>query len=328
MFVQEGVAFLAFNLVIGALLVGDLLLFRQRPRAMAVREALLWSGFWISLALAFNLFLPWGYKQQLGGLGVGELASLQPGREFFLCYVIELSLSVDNLFVFLAIFGYFGVHGRHQHRILFWGIVAAVVLRGLMIVGGVALITRFHGLIYVLGAFLIATGVKLALQGDEPPDPSKNLVVRWARRWLPIAEGDFGEKFLVRIGGHWMATKMLLVLLVVEMTDVVFALDSIPAALAVSRDPFIVYSANFLAILGLRSLYFAVAGLMGAFEYLKYGLAAVLTFIGVKMVTESVFPISTTTSLIVVASCLSLSIIVSILHPNLPQRSSDQSSDQ
>lgn len=317
MFAAERNAFLVFNAVVGLLLIADLVLLHRRPRRMAVREALAWTGFWVLLALGFGAALPWLYEQGIGGLRVGEHVSSggQAALQFFTGYVIELSLSVDNLFVFLAIFGYFAVPDRHQHRVLFWGILAAVVLRGAMIFAGVALIERFHWLIYLLGVFLVITGLRLLKGGGAEVDPSKNLVLKWARKILPISPDDHGERFVVRVQGRFMATRLLLVLLCVEMTDVVFALDSIPAALAISRDPFVVYSSNLLAILGLRSLYFAVAGLIDAFEYLNYGLAAVLTFVGLKMLGAAWFTIPTALSLAVVGSLLAISVIASLVHP-------------
>lgn len=316
MFGDEKWAFLIFNLIVGALLVIDLALFHRRPRGMKIREALVWTGFWVALALAFNALLPWLYDERIGGLGAsahhtqsGSLAA----KQFFTGYLIELSLSVDNLFVFLAIFKYFRVDDRHQHRVLFWGIVAAIAMRAVMIFLGVVLIERFHWLMYLLGFFLVMTGIRLAREGAEEIDPSQNLVLRLSQRFLRVARGDHGERFLVREGGRWMATSLTLVLIVVNVTDVVFAMDSIPAVLAITRDPFLVYSSNFLAILGLRSLYFALAGAIGAFDYLKYGLAAVLTFVGLKMILGEWVPISTDLSLIVVAALLGSSVAASVV---------------
>lgn len=315
MLAHQATAFLIFNLSVGTLLFADLALFHRRPRAMRVSEALAWSCAWGTLSLLFAATLPWMYDNGIGGLAVDPV-SVPSGRQaalqFLSGYVIELSLSVDNLFVFLAIFNYFGVQGRHQYRVLFWGIVAAIGLRALMIFAGIALIEKFEWLIYLLGAFLVVTGVKLAREGVSDTDPANNLVLRLARRWLPVAPGDHEQRFLVRVDGRLMGTSLLLVLVVVNVTDVAFALDSIPATLAVTRDPFLVYSSNFLAILGLRSLYFAVLGALGAFAYLKYGLAAVLSFVGLKMLASGWIEVPTGTSLAVVALLLGTSILASL----------------
>lgn len=315
MLAHEATAFLFFNLIVGTLLFADLALFHRRPRAMLVSEALAWTCVWAALSLLFAAALPWMYDNGVGELAI-DPANVPSGRQaalqFLTGYVIELSLSVDNLFVFLAIFNYFGVQGRHQHRVLFWGIVAAIGLRAVMIFAGIALIEKFEWLVYLLGAFLVVTGVKLAREGVSDTDPSSNFVLRLARRWLPVAPGDHEQRFLVRVDGRLMGTSLLLVLVVVSVTDVVFAMDSIPATLAVTRDPFLVYSSNFLAILGLRSLYFAVLSALGAFAFLKYGLAAVLTFVGLKMLVSGWIQIPTSTSLDVVALLLGASILASL----------------
>ncbi|HKQ62479.1 MAG TPA: TerC family protein [Candidatus Polarisedimenticolaceae bacterium] len=307
---------LAFNVAVLALLAVDLTLFHRSPREMRVREALGWTAMWVALALLFNVVVYFLYLDHAFGFGLraGEpLSGRAAALQFLTGYLIELSLSVDNLFVFLAIFKYFGVHGRHQHRVLFWGIVAAVALRGTMIVAGVTLIQRFHALLYVLGAFVILTGIKLLREGAEEFDVEHNLVLRLSRRFLPVATGQHGEKFMVRQGGRWMATPLALVLIVVNVTDVLFAMDSIPAVLAITHDSFIAYTSNFLAILGLRAMYFALAGVMGLFHYLRYGLAAVLIFVGVKMVVQDWFEIPVGISLGVVGGLIALSVLASVL---------------
>jgi tellurite resistance protein TerC len=268
-----------------------------------VREALAWSAVWLTLALGFaGLIFFWH----------GADTSLQ----FVTGYLVELSLSVDNLFVFLLIFGYFQVPGPFQHRVLFWGILGALVMRAVFIVAGIALLALFHWLIYVFGAFLILTGIKLLFEKGKKVRPERNPVLRLTRRLVPITEQYDGTRFFVRREGVLWATPLLVVLVVIETTDVIFAVDSIPAILAISNDPFIVYSSNVFAVLGLRSLYFALAGLMQLFHFLHYGLALVLAFVGVKMLlsdTDYRIPIGIT--LAVVCGVLTISVILSVLLP-------------
>jgi tellurite resistance protein TerC len=291
-----------FNLFVLAMLALDLGVFQRKAHEVQFREALTWSGVWIALALGFAVAVFFWHGRQ---------AAL----EFSTGYLIELSLSVDNLFVFLLLFRYFKVAGEYQHKVLFWGIVGALVMRGIFIVVGVALLRRFHWIIYIFGVFLIYTGIKLAFSGDDDQvHPEKNPVLFWFRKVVPITPDYVEGKFVVRRDGLF-ATPLLLVLMVVETTDVVFALDSIPAVLAISREPFIVYTSNVFAILGLRSMYFALAGLMDIFHYLSYGLAVILSFIGVKMVLSGWVHIPTGWALGVVASVLALSVIASLLWP-------------
>ncbi|MDJ0365169.1 TerC family protein [Hymenobacter sp. H14-R3] len=264
-----------FNLFVIGLLLLDLLVFNRRAHAVKIGEALGWSAFWIALSLSFNLLV---YRT------MGHEAGLQ----WLTGYLIEKALSVDNLFVFLLIFTYFKVPAEYQHRILFWGVLGALVLRGLFIVLGAALLAKFHFLLYILGAFLVYTGVRMALSGGGDPevDPDNNPVVRFLRRYLPITKQLDGGKFFTRRDGVRVATPLLVVLVMVETTDVVFAADSIPAILAISRDTFIVYTSNVFALLGLRALYFALASLISLFHYLSYGLAFILVFIGGKLLAE------------------------------------------
>ena len=266
-----------FNLFVIGLLLLDLLVLNRRAHAVKLGEALGWSAFWITLSLGFNLLV---YRT------MGHEAGLQ----WLTGYLIEKALSVDNLFVFLLIFTYFKVPAEYQHRILFWGVLGALVLRGIFIVAGAALLAQFHFLLYVLGAFLVYTGVRMALSGDGDPeiDPDNNPVVRFLSRRLPITRQLDGGKFFTRRGGLRFATPLLVVLVMVETTDVVFAADSIPAILAVSRNTFIVYTSNVFALLGLRALYFALANLMTLFHYLHYGLALILIFIGGKLLAEDI----------------------------------------
>ncbi len=313
-------AWIIFNAAVFAILVADLMLFHRRPRVMLIREALAWSGAWIGLALFFNVLVYFLYAKHLLGFGVAhphDISGPDAALQFLTGYVIELSLSVDNLFVFLAIFHYFKVHRHHQHHVLFWGIIGAVVLRATMILVGVAAIHRFEWLLYVLGAFLVFTGVKLCFQDSSEVDPEHNFVLRFARKILPISKAPHEGKFFTRENGKRIATSLILVLIVVETTDVVFALDSIPAVLAITKDPFIAYTSNIMAILGLRAMYFALAGLMGLFAYLRFGLAAVLAFIGVKMLLPliNVPDIPIGVALGVVAGTLAASVIASVIWP-------------
>ena len=301
---NEGPIFwLAFNAFVVALLVLDLFVFQRHERVMRFREALAWSAFWIALAAAFAVLVFFW----LGGPKM---------LEFITGWTIEESLSVDNLFVFLVLFQYFRVPRRYQRRVLTYGIVGALVLRGVFILLGVSLLQRFHWIIYLFGAFLIYTAVKL-LRGDaEEMQPEKGWVLRFARRHLPVTSEFHGGRFFVfdPAAGRRLATPLLLVLIVVEATDVLFAADSIPAVLAISRDPFIVYTSNVFAILGLRALYFTLAGLIEAFHLLHYGLAAILAFIGVKMLISAHYEIPTHIALLVVAAVLAISVIASLLH--------------
>ena len=266
---------ISFNLLIIGLLLLDLLVFNRKAHAIRLREALLQTAGWVTLALCFNYFV---YRS------MGHEAGLQ----WLTGYLIEEALSVDNLFVFLLIFTYFKVPAEYQHRILFWGILGALILRAVFILAGAALLAKFHFLFYILGAFLVYTGIRMALSaGGEPEvDPQNNPVVRFLSRHLPITKQLDGGNFFTRREGVRFATPLLVVLVMVETTDVVFAADSIPAILAISRDTFIVYTSNVFALLGLRSLYFALARLMKAFHYLNYGLALILVFIGSKLLAE------------------------------------------
>jgi tellurite resistance protein TerC len=293
------IAFGAFVLLLLAL---DLGVFHRRAEKVNVKQALLWSAFFISLAVAFNLGIYFIY----GG---------DKALEFMTGYLIEQSLSVDNLFVFAVVFSYFAIPPKYQHRILFWGILGALFMRATMIGVGTALIDRFHWLIYVFGAFLIYTGIKLALRGEEPIEPEKNLVIRLARKVIPILPRHPGGEFFVRQNGKRYATPLFLALLVIEVSDLIFAVDSIPAIFAITTDPFVVYTSNVFAILGLRSLYFALAAILTLFHYLKYGLSVVLVFVGVKMVGSPFFHIPIGIALGVVAGILLLSVVASWLWP-------------
>jgi tellurite resistance protein TerC len=291
-----------FNLFVLAMLALDLGVFNRRAHSVRFREALVWSGMWVALAAAFGVIVYFWH---------GRAASL----EFATGYLIELSLSIDNLFVFLVIFRYFRVPGELQHRVLFWGILGALVTRGIFILAGVTLIQRFHWLIYVFGALLVYSGIKLLQESDKEVNPEKNPVLRLFRKWMPVTDDYVGEKFWVRQPGLY-ATPLVIVLLVVETTDIVFAVDSIPAVLAITLNAFIVYTSNVFAILGLRSMYFAVSGMMEWFEYLHYGLSVVLILIGAKMLVSHYVQVPTAVALGTVAGVIAVSVVASLVWPH------------
>ena len=297
----QPIAWVLFNFFILVMLVLDLKVFHRKPHEIKIKEALGWSAFWIALALIFNV-------------GVYYWMGSQAGLEFLTGYLIEKSLSIDNIFVFLLVFSYFKVPALHQHKILFWGILGALVFRAIFIFTGVALINQFHWIIYVFGAFLIVTGIKLALEKNKEIHPEKNLFLRLFARLMPISKKYDGSKFFTKEGGRRVATPLFVVLLVIESTDVIFAVDSIPAILAITQDPFIVYTSNAFAILGLRALYFALESLMVLFHHLHYGLSAILVFVGSKMLLVDVYKIPTGIALGVVGGILALSIILSLIY--------------
>jgi tellurite resistance protein TerC len=297
--IWKWVLFNAFVLVMLAL---DLGVFHRQKHEIKFKEAAAWSVVWIGLALAFAALVA---RQR------GTGAALQ----FLTGYIIEESLSVDNLFVFLLIFSYFAVPNRLQHGVLFWGILGAMVFRAIFIVAGVALIERFEAVIYIFGAILIVSGVKMGLEGEKEIHPDQNPVLRLFRKFMSVTPEYEGSKFLVRRDGRTLATPLLLVLLVVETSDLIFAVDSIPAVLAITRDRFIVYTSNIFAILGLRSMYFALKGAMDLFHHLHYGLSAILVFVGAKMLLGHFFEIPIGIALGVVAGLLFLSIIASLIWP-------------
>ena len=291
-----------FNVLVLVLLALDLGVFHRESHVIKMREALIQSAFWIALALVFNVVVYFWRGTEVA-------------LEFLAGYVIERSLSVDNLFVFLVIFSYFKVPEEHQYKALIWGILGALIMRAVFIAAGITLIERFHWIIYIFGAFLIITGIRMALSGDEDIQPEKNPVLRLLRRYLPITQDYHEDKFFIRRAGQLFATPLFVVLVVIETTDVVFALDSIPAVLAITLDPFIVYTSNVFAIIGLRALYFALAGIMQLFHFLSYGLSAVLVFVGVKMVIADIYKIPVGIALAVVALLITVSIVASIIWP-------------
>jgi len=292
-----------FNVFILAMLALDLGVFHRKSHVVSLKESLTWTGVWVVLALGFNA-------------GVWHYAGAGKALEFFTGYLIEKSLSVDNVFVFALLFSYFAVPPTYQHKVLFWGILGALIMRAIMIALGAALITKFAWIIYVFGAFLILTGIKMIVKREEEIHPERNPVVRWFKKLVPVTPEYRGDKFFVRENGIRMATPLFVVLLLVEFTDLIFAVDSIPAIFAVTKDPFIVYTSNVFAILGLRSLYFALAGVMDKFHYLKIGLGVVLSFVGVKMLlAHTAWKIDTLVSLGVIVLILATSVVWSLLKP-------------
>jgi tellurite resistance protein TerC len=290
-----------FNVFVLAMLALDLGVFHRGGHKVKVREAMLWSLAWISMAAVFAVIVFFWHGRT-------------PALEFVTGYVIELSLSVDNLFVFLLIFRFFKVSSEHQHRVLFWGILGALAMRAVFILLGVGLISRFQWITYIFGALLLFSGIKLFLQKESEIHPEKNPVLKLVRKLVPVTEDYHGGKFFIRRPGLY-ATPLFVVLMVVETTDVAFAVDSIPAVLAITLNAFIVYTSNVFAIMGLRSMYFALAGLMEMFRYLHYGLALVLSFIGVKMLLAHHFEIPTHYALTGVAGILLISVLASVIHP-------------
>ena len=305
---------IVFNAFVLLMLGLDLFVFHRKAHEVKMKESILWTLFWIGLSLVFNLLVYWE---------LGEERAL----EFLTAYLIEKSLSVDNLFVFLMIFNYFHVPLQYQHKILFWGILGALVMRAIFILVGVALLEKFHFITYLLGAFLIFTGIKMATTKQETIDPKANPIVKFISRYIPVTNMLVDGKFFVRKDKTIFATPLFIVLIMVETTDVVFAADSIPAILAISQDTFIVYTSNVFALLGLRALYFALAGIMQMFHYLHFGLSLILVFIGGKLLAANFFEIDMVWALLIVAAILAGSIILSLIfpkkEPDLPAPPSD-----
>lgn len=301
-------AWVVFNLAILALLALDLGVFHRRAHAVSIREAAGWSTFWVALSLLFNL-------------GIYLLVGRDEALEFLTGYLIEKSLAVDNLFVFVLIFSYFGVPAAYQHRVLFWGILGALVMRAAFILAGSYMLQHYDWVFYVFGALLVITGIRMAVRDEDAVDPSQSRVLRLARKVLPVTVGFRGTHFFVLEGGRRMATPLLLVLILIEFSDLIFAIDSIPAIFAITLDPFIVYTSNVFAILGLRSMYFLLAGIIHRFVYLRYALAFVLVFVGVKMMLEDVYHVPILASLGVIAVSLTAGVLISL-------RASDDDADE
>ena len=294
---------IGFHAFVFAMLALDLGVFHRKAHVVSFKESIIWTCVWIALALLFNLGI-WRYR--------GEQAAL----EFLTGYVIEYSLSMDNVFVFALLFSYFAVPSLYRHRVLFWGVLGALIMRAIMIALGTVLIAKFAWILYVFGAFLVVTGIKMIVKRDEAMHPERNPIVRLFKRFVPVTTDYRGQRFFVREDGKWWATPLFVVLILIEVSDLIFAVDSIPAIFAVTRDPFIIYTSNVFAILGLRSLYFALAGVIDKFHLLKIGLGVVLTFVGIKMLLgHTAWKIDTAVSLGVIAGVLGLSIVASLIFP-------------
>ena len=291
-----------FNIFVVAMLALDLGVFHRTAHVVHIREALAWCVLWMTLALLFNV-------------GIYFWHGSEPALEFLTGYLLEYSLSVDIIFVFLMIFSYFRVPYLHQHKVLFWGILGALIMRALFILTGITLIQKFHWVMYIMGGFLVLTGIKMALQKGEDINPEHNPVLRLFRRLMPVTDDYEGDRFFVRRSGRLFATPLFVIVLVVETTDVIFAVDSIPAILAITLDPFIVYTSNVFAILGLRALFFALAGIIRLFHYLPYGLSLILVFVGIKMLLVDIYKIPISMALGTVAAVLVISVVTSIIFP-------------
>ncbi len=289
-----------FNLFVLLMLALDLGVFHRKSHEVSVKEALTWSGVWVFLALCFNVFIYFQFDEKRA-------------LDFFTGYIIEKALSVDNIFVFVLIFSYFQIPPRYQHKVLFWGIIGALVMRVIFIFAGVALLEKFHWTIYIFGGILIYTGIKMVTEKDKKIEPDKNPIIRFFRKWMPVTQELQGDKFFVKQDGKRFATPLFLVLIMIEVTDLIFAVDSIPAILAVTQEHFIVYTSNVFAILGLRSLYFALAGIIDRFKYLSVGLAIILVFVGGKMMMVDFFKIPIQISLTVILVILTSSVVISLI---------------
>ncbi len=302
MIIPEVWLYVGFLLMVGILLALDLGVFNRTPHVVKLSEALGWTAFWFTLAMAFN-----GFVYYTRGPVVA--------KEFFAGYLLEQSLSVDNIFVIILILRYFKVAPQYHHKVLFWGIVGALIMRGAMIAIGAALIATFDWIFYVFGAFLLFTGIRMAFASEDAEDLSENVLVRISRKFLRITDEFHQDSFTVMKDGVRFFTPLFVVLLTVEFTDLVFAVDSIPAIFAITKDPFIVFTSNIFAVMGLRSLFFAVAGVMNLFHFLKYGLSVILSFIGVKMIIQNWYHMPIDIALGVIASVLGISIVASIMFP-------------
>jgi tellurite resistance protein TerC len=294
------ILWLGFSVFVAIMLVLDLFVFHKKSHEVKIKEAIIWSLVWISLALIFNY-------------GVYLWFGQEKAMEFLTAYVIEKSLSVDNLFVFIMVFSYFKIESKYQHKILFWGILGALVMRIIFIFAGIQLINNFHWIIYIFGAFLIYTGIKIPFEKDKEIEPDKNPLVRLFKKFMPVTNELHGDKFFVKINAKTFATPLFITLIIIEFTDLIFAVDSIPAVLAISSDTFIVYTSNVFAILGLRALYFALAGIVQYFRFLKYGLAAILIFVGTKMIISGFYKFPVSWSLLIIVGILALSVIISLV---------------
>lgn len=297
---------IGFNVFVLLMLVLDLGVFHRKSKEISVKEALTWTAIWIFISFLFNVFIYFHFGSE-------------DAFEFFTGYVIEKSLSVDNIFVIILIFSYFNVPAAYQHKVLFWGILGALVMRVTFILAGIELISKFHWLIYIFGGFLVFTGIRILTQDEQKLNPEKNPVVKLVRRLFRVTPTFHEDQFFVKVNGLIWATPLFMVVVLIEATDLIFAVDSIPAILAISEDSFIVYTSNVFAILGLRSLYFAVAGLEKYFTYLKYGLSAILVFVGAKMCLTEVYKIPIELSLGIIVLILSVAIVASVIYQRRKQ---------
>ena len=307
---------LGFILLVLVLLAMDLGIFHRKIHRISTREAILWTFFWISLAMLFNVFIYFAYTYHWFGIGLSyyyEQSGKDAAIKFFTGYVIEESLSLDNIFVMALIFNYFKVPDKYQHRVLFWGILGAQIMRGVMIISGIALINKFSWMIYLLGILLIFTAIRMLVAKKESFEPDKNILIRVARKIYPVTNDYDGPKFFSKVGDKKAITPLFLVLLIIESTDVLFAIDSIPAIFAITTDPYIVFTSNIFAILVLRSLYFALASMMDKFRYLKVSLAFILMYVGIKMLLSHSYKIPIFISLGIIAGMLSIGILSSLL---------------
>lgn len=302
-----------FFVLVLALLALDLGVFNREAHVIGMREAVGWTVFWVALSLSFNVVVYLLYEHQIMGAGAaGARDGATAGVEFLTGYLIEKSLSVDNIFVMALVFRYFRIPAQYQHRVLFWGILGALVTRGVMIVLGVWLVQQFDWIFYVFGAFLIYSGVRMLLEQDEDLDPERSVIVRWARRAFRVSPEIDGQRFTTQVDGAFAFTPLMLVLVVIEAADVVFAVDSIPAIFAITTDPFIVLTSNVFAILGLRAMYFVLAGVIDRFRYLNFTLTLILVFVGAKMLLHAIYPIDNVASLLFIVSTLLVGVLASV----------------
>lgn len=308
--------FLGFIVLVITLLALDLGVFHRKDEVMSTKAALGWTAFWIAIALLFNVLVYVFYNHHWLGIGttVGlPTTGIDASLAFLTAYLVEKSLSVDNIFVIAMVFTYFRVPPQLQHRVLFWGILGALVMRGLMIAAGIAAISYFSWLTYVLGAFLIFTAIRMLIVQQDQLEPERSFTVRLISKCFPITNKFHGHNFLVKIDGKWTATPLCLALVLIESTDLLFAVDSIPAVLAITLDPFIVFTSNVFAILGMRSLYFALASLLDRFRYLKTSLVFILAFVGIKMLVAHYYPIDAIASLLIIMTILGVGVIASLI---------------
>jgi tellurite resistance protein TerC len=297
---ESAILWLGFSVFVLGMLALDLGVFHRKSHSVSVKEALTWTAVWITLSMAFNLLVYYYFGKE-------------KALEFFTAYLVEKSLSIDNIFVMIMIFSYFSVPDSYQHKVLFWGIFGALVMRIIFIFAGIELIHKFHWLIYFFGGFLVVTGIRMVTSEDKPIAPDKNPFVKLVRRMFPVTQTFEADNFFVKRDQKIWATPLFIVVVLIEATDLVFAVDSIPAIIALSDDTFIVYTSNVFAILGLRSLYFALAGIEKYFKYLKYGLATILVFVGIKMCIMDLYKMPVEISLIVIAFLLAISMIASVI---------------